>query len=574
MNTWNKFVLMSLLVILLTGCQNSGKAPNTQQELVEYLGGKGYSAVDMKNQINMVNAESVEQFCKKAQENQKAKVSIYIVKDRKSCVRYNLVTDDGEIYVVRNLVEWKNGSMEEEVLDEFKASAWKYTEKGYLFLQRNRPAGYDGEPGEVAIRVKPLEQTCREMNQKYVVPMWEQLFDASYPHAFEEEEPYPEVTAFEEQSDGTIKFEIEAVWVSKMDDCAVQSELVVQSLEDGEFQCLAYRVVDSIEVSKMEQEVMDVMNEYEDLSTIEQMGYPVISDDFYENMRNYEQMEAFLYACEKGTAGEMIFYDVHEQDGITRYQFEFDGTEMYVWATIGIWDENHVPYISEHSYMQVKEWNYTDKGWFSYEYYVPDYPEVTELVIGDVLIRVRPQPEEYRELAEKYLFPLGYQGNNLFCSDWDSEHLESIDYNGLYQYLYKMEYGTEFELSLSEEGIPENEFEKLMTKYLPVTTKQLRKYAVYNEAKHLYDWAELGCGTYAPNSFATSFPEITEIKENKDGSLTLIVDAVCERVGNEAVMSHVVTIRILEDGSVKYLSNQVLEDGLEKIPEYQYRCTK
>ncbi|MFQ7527828.1 MAG: DUF6070 family protein [Mediterraneibacter gnavus] len=41
---------------------------------------------------------------------------------------------------------------------------------------------------------------------------------------------------------------------------------------------------------------------------------------------------------------------------------------------------------------------------------------------------------------KKCVLPLGYQGNNLLCSNWDREHLEGLDYNGLYEYLYQMKY--------------------------------------------------------------------------------------------------------------------------------------
>ena len=50
---------------------------------------------------------------------------------------------------------------------------------------------------------------------------------------------------------------------------------------------------------------------------------------------------------------------------------------------------------------------------------------------------------------KKCVLPLGYQGNNLLCSNWDREHLEGLDYNGLYEYLYQMKYQKRF---VMEEG--------------------------------------------------------------------------------------------------------------------------
>ena len=37
--------------------------------------------------------------------------------------------------------------------------------------------------------------------------------------------------------------------------------------------------------------------------------------------------------------------------------------------------------------------------------------------------------EEQREMSEKCVRGLGYQGNNLLCSNWDTEHMEELDYS-------------------------------------------------------------------------------------------------------------------------------------------------
>lgn len=67
------------------------------------------------------------------------------------------------------------------------------------------------------------------------------LYDSEVPYG-----PYPEVVAYEEQEDGTIKLYIEAVWERKMSDCAIASELVVRPFEDGSFQYVSNRVVSGI----------------------------------------------------------------------------------------------------------------------------------------------------------------------------------------------------------------------------------------------------------------------------------------------------------------------------------------
>ena len=124
-----------------------------------------------------------------------------------------------------------------------------------------------------------------------------------------------------------------------------------------------------------------------------------------------------------------------------------------------------------------------------------------------------------------------------------------------------------------------------MMKYLPITAEQLRRYAVYDEERRTYAWVRPGCGNYEPNIFGTSMAETTEMQENGDGTVTLTVDAVCEMMGSDAVITHQLTVelssneslgkdyssRSSETGTIRYLKNHVLGDGKEKIPPYQYR---
>ena len=101
---------------------------------------------------------------------------------------------------------------------------------------------------------------------------------------------------------------------------------------------------------------------------------------------------------------------------------------------------------------------------------------------------------------------------------------------------------------------------------------QIREYAVFDEENHTYDWARLGCGNYAPTFFGTSLPEVTDIKENDDETVTLTVEAVCDMViCDDAVITHELTVRFAEDGSFQYLGNKILNDGIMQIPDYQYR---
>ena len=306
-----------------------------------------------------------------------------------------------------------------------------------------------------------------------------------------------------------------------------------------------------------------------------QQGYSVTVSEDYSNMENYKRFSSFLAKAQEKQKGSGVIYEVHSEGSIGRKKFIYDGKEMFLLASNASWDDNGKPIITFVSYTRIKKWRYSRKGWFCYELCVPEYPEVTEMVDGSCLIRIKPMSDNKRKLSRKCVRGLAYQGNNILCSNWDQEHMQKIDYNGLYEYLYTMKYKKKFNGKKYPSGIPKDQFEQLIMEYLPVSREDIEKYASYNEKKKTYDWMRLGCFNYAPNFFGTSIPEVTKIKHNSNGTVTLTVDAVCEMVlCNEAVITHELTVKFNKDGSFRYLGNKILNGGIKKIPEYQYRILK
>ena len=311
------------------------------------------------------------------------------------------------------------------------------------------------------------------------------------------------------------------------------------------------------------------------IKKIKQQGYSVTVSEDYSNMENYKRFSSFLAKAQKKQKGSGVIYEVHSEGSIGREKFIYDGKDMFLLASNASRDDNGKPIITFVSYTRIKKWRYSRKGWFCYELCVPEYPEVTEMVDGSCLIRIKPMSDNKRKLSRKCVRGLAYQGNNILCSNWDQEHMQKIDYNGLYEYLYAMKYKKKFNGKKYPSGIPKDQFEQLIMEYLPVSREEIEKYASYNEKKKTYDWMRLGCFNYAPNFFGTSIPEVTKIKHNSNGTVTLTVDAVCEMVlCNEAVITHELTVKFNKDGSFRYLGNKILNGGIKEIPEYQYRILK
>ena len=308
---------------------------------------------------------------------------------------------------------------------------------------------------------------------------------------------------------------------------------------------------------------------------IEETGSPVYTTVIYSDMKNHEKMETFLSECMEGEKGSIVAYEIGPNGGIGRMKYHFDGQDMYLLSTKAVWNKENHPVITSVSFDRIKDWRLSEKGWFGYQLCVPEYPEVTEVVDGSCLIRVEPMNERYREMSEKYVRGLRYQGNNLLCSNWDADHMEDLDYNGVYEYLYEMKYQETFPSEEYSEGIPAEMFESLIMEYLPVTKEQIRAYAVFDEVSQTYKWARLGAFNRSLTFFGVSVPEVVGAEENEDGTVTLTVDAVCDMVlCDDAVITHELTVRPFEDGSFQYLGNKILGDEDLDIPTYRYRISE
>ncbi len=165
----------------------------------------------MKDQVDMVHSEQVETYCEKAKRGESADVVIYSVIEQGGVVRYELHTDGDDMDAIVSTVRWTDNKPCMIYYHKFKVHSWKYTEKGYFFIEEYHPPGFDGPPGEKGFRVKPLDQKLRELNQKYVLPIgyrlnnmlitnWKEedysnlnfydLYELKYPSIYGKEIPY------------------------------------------------------------------------------------------------------------------------------------------------------------------------------------------------------------------------------------------------------------------------------------------------------------------------------------------------------------------------------------------------
>lgn len=148
-------------------CKTEEEKLNQTRTVIESMGSKGYIAVDVENQINMANAENAEIFLSEVAENRDAGCTILQVMYDKSFVRFDFKSGGNNVMITRRFYVWENNCFVEKNEENYKAYTWKYTD-GYLFFERYRMGGYDGDSAYTALRVEPLDEKLRVLNRKYI----------------------------------------------------------------------------------------------------------------------------------------------------------------------------------------------------------------------------------------------------------------------------------------------------------------------------------------------------------------------------------------------------------------------
>ena len=148
-------------------CKTEEEKLNQTRTVIESMGSKGYIAVDVENQINMANAKNAEMFLSEVAEDRDAGCTILQVMYDKSFVRFDFKSGGNNVMITRRFYVWDNNSFVEKNEEKYKVYTWKYTD-GYLFFERYRMGGYDGDSAYTALRVEPLDEKLRVLNRKYI----------------------------------------------------------------------------------------------------------------------------------------------------------------------------------------------------------------------------------------------------------------------------------------------------------------------------------------------------------------------------------------------------------------------
>lgn len=147
----------------------------TMRRIIARLGENGYAAVDSENQIDMTGAERVTAFCNAAEQSQTAECTVIVVMNSGFRI-FDLQTENGIINVVRMYCQFdENGRIKNTDTVSYTADFWQYTQEGYFLFSGNYFSNEDfvltmSDASEhTALRVLPLNETCREQNRAYIL---------------------------------------------------------------------------------------------------------------------------------------------------------------------------------------------------------------------------------------------------------------------------------------------------------------------------------------------------------------------------------------------------------------------
>ena len=149
----------------------------TIRSTVNYLGERGYAAIDSKNQVDMTQSEQVQLFCEQVNSKEKAELSMIEIAQLDGFIEYDLQTHDGKVDVVKGSYKYTDGAWEKGFENSYVAESWYYTDEGYLmfsgtwFSETLYALTLSSAEDHAAFRVEPLDEKCRELNRKYLLPV-------------------------------------------------------------------------------------------------------------------------------------------------------------------------------------------------------------------------------------------------------------------------------------------------------------------------------------------------------------------------------------------------------------------
>lgn len=310
-----------------------------------------------------------------------------------------------------------------------------------------------------------------------------------------------------------------------------------------------------------------------DLKTTERMvaslgknGYAAVDSGNQVNMEGADQVLEFCKMADSKKASELTVIVVDGWDAFTAYDLETQDGDIRITRTCHQMDESgNFQRESRVSY-PASFWQYTEEGYLLLEgSYFSEEEYALTLSDGQehIALRVQPLDEQCREWNRQYILPVGYGENNLFLSNWSENDYEELDFYDLFDVFYPCLYEQPVPfIVVEEEGtgtsyqIPENIWEQVIMTYFDIDRENLRSKTAYLPEVSAYEYRPRGIDEAEYPEIP--YPEVVSCAENQDGTVALTVNAVYPYENTSRSFSHKTVIRILEDGSFQYVSNEII----------------
>lgn len=303
-------------------------------------------------------------------------------------------------------------------------------------------------------------------------------------------------------------------------------------------------------------------------------GMTVIDGDNLHNMQNAEAALAFGQAIRSDRDASVTIYQIYPDGGFRQLTLEKRGDIALATGIRIAWDPDLTPRVTDISRRDIEELSYTEKGYLIFRLRELDSVAAGPDYVPYQMIRVEPLEDVCRQLCRTYIRPAGYANSNLFLTDWQTEDYGDLVWNDVFPICYFLQTGTlltahtpgDYIFTASGLMIPPEDYYRYIGIYFPVSAQELQSSSCLDVASGCYPTRIFTSGDMRRR---LPTPEVVAWRENADGSLYLTVEALDSELGTDCAFRHGVTILPQEDGTWKYLANQLLAGAPSALPAYE-----
>ena len=209
----------------------------------------------------------------------------------------------------------------------------------------------------------------------------------------------------------------------------------------------------------------------------------------------------------------------------------------------------------------VQDWQMTDTGNFYYRL----FPAGDKHYADYQLVRTVPPDSSHLAMLEQYVLPIDYYYVNLLITDWSEPDFAGVSFNDLFDRLYALR----FRFSAGRVRLCAGREEQVSSGFLPptlnassspispISAEKLRALAGYDEQTDTYPWRPVRTNDMELYDYPAVEPYITDVRENPDGTMTLLLSCLSTDIPTDCIFSHELTVRALSSGGFEYVSNRV-----------------